>query len=285
MHDPFAPITRPLLPGQRFPGLGLGRVRFVFCPDEPLLTSAARYLQQVATVMEGMAEHSKVTDALLNFPFHYHNAVSCRSLTTIVAISAHLPHNTDAVLGYRHLDPICRSVFQYQLSSATDHLSQTPPVCSSMRSKPTSTTDHPRPDFDWFSAQLRPPIDEHGFCFVAWCVSMGHVRRITEQLEADGRWTKVSSRLERWSASEQIYPTGPGLQAFLDCSEWERLNTKYEEIFSRDGGANMQGVSVVATKDGKVRRSTLVIDLEGCPELWQYSKIWHKRDPETGAFH
>ncbi|KAK4703231.1 hypothetical protein P7C70_g2986, partial [Phenoliferia sp. Uapishka_3] len=26
MHNPFAPVTRPLLPGQRFPGLGIGRV-------------------------------------------------------------------------------------------------------------------------------------------------------------------------------------------------------------------------------------------------------------------
>lgn len=57
MHDPTSKDTRPLLPGQRFPGLGLGR--------------------KVAQVMESMASESKVTDGLLNFPFHWHNAAAC----------------------------------------------------------------------------------------------------------------------------------------------------------------------------------------------------------------
>jgi hypothetical protein len=59
MHDPTAETTRPLLPGQRFPGLGLGR--------------------EVASLMESMATESHVTDALLNFPFHYHNSTVCTS--------------------------------------------------------------------------------------------------------------------------------------------------------------------------------------------------------------
>ena len=62
---------------------------------------------------------------------------------------------------------------------------------------------------------------------------MGHVRRITEQREADGSWSKISNRLERWSASEQIYPTGAGTHAFLACSEWQRLHTKYRKILWR----------------------------------------------------
>ncbi|KAL8281136.1 hypothetical protein RQP46_006494 [Phenoliferia psychrophenolica] len=210
MHDPFATTTRPLLPGQRFPGLGLGR--------------------QIGKIMEGMAEHSKVTDALLNFPFHYHNAVAYEAL------------------GYKHFCPVYSAYFQ------------------------------------WFHHQLQPTIEAHGFCFVAWAVSMGHVRRITEQLEPGGHWTKISNRLERWSASEQVFVTGPGPQAFLGCSEWERIRSKYREILWRDGAANMEGVSVVEPEAGAVRRSTLQVDLEGCPELWQYSTIWSKRDPETGNF-
>ena len=47
----------------------------------------------------------------------------------------------------------------------------------------------------------------------------------------------------------------------------------------------MEGVSVVEPQTSAVRRSTLEVDLEGAPELWKYSKIWSKRDPETGVFH
>lgn len=60
MHNPRSKDPRPLLPGQRFPGLGLGR--------------------KVGQVMEDMALDSKVTDGLLNFPFYWHLAVACMSL-------------------------------------------------------------------------------------------------------------------------------------------------------------------------------------------------------------
>lgn len=138
----------------------------------------------------------------------------------------------DYPLGYRHLDPI------YEAYVA------------------------------WLTSQIQPTIALHGFCFVAWCVSMGHLRRITEQRPASspsGPWKRVSSRLERWSPSEQIFPTGPGTKAFLESKEWKRLYDKYEAVFREDGGANMEGVGVVEKVEGTVRRATLVIDLEVSP--------------------
>lgn len=165
-------------------------------------------MQHVGAVMQEMATNSPVTDALLNFPFHAHNAW---------AYTLH---------GYRHLDPIVEAYVQ------------------------------------WMVAQLRPVVEAHGYCFVAWAVAMGHLRRLTEQKEASGEWKVVSSRLERWSPSEQVYPTGPSLTAFLGSPEYGTLFTKYRDIFARDGGAQMTGVAVVPREEGKERRATLVIDLE-----------------------
>ncbi|KAM0753019.1 hypothetical protein T439DRAFT_323632 [Meredithblackwellia eburnea MCA 4105] len=221
MHDPFAPVTRDLLPGQRFPGLGLGR--------------------QIASLMEAMATTSRVTDALVNFPFHFHNAVAYESL------------------GYIHLDPI----YQAYVS--------------------------------WLSSQMAPYHEIHGYAFVSWAVSLGHVRRITEEQvdlnNPDAGWRRLSNRLERWSPSEQLYPTGTALSSLLESKEWKRLNEKYRAVFDKDGGANLEGVTIGADAEDetqrkrKLRRARLIIDEEGCPEIWKYSKAWRRRNPETGEFH
>ncbi|KAI5481034.1 nucleolar protein 14 [Pseudohyphozyma bogoriensis] len=87
MHDPLAKTSsRPLLPGQRFPGLGLGR--------------------QVGDVMESMALNSKVTDALLNFPFHYHIATAYY-------------HR-----GYLHLDPIYEAYVHFLQAQLAPYTAQ-----------------------------------------------------------------------------------------------------------------------------------------------------------------
>lgn len=70
MHNPRSKDTRPLLPGQRFPGLGLGR--------------------KVGEVMEQMALDSDVTDGLLNFPFYWHLAVACAWVCHRAGVSTRL---------------------------------------------------------------------------------------------------------------------------------------------------------------------------------------------------
>ena len=236
MHDPLATTTRPLLPGQRFPGLGLGR--------------------QVASVMEQMAEKSHVTDGLLNFPFHFYQSI---------AYSAR---------GYKHIDPVYEAYTK------------------------------------WMQSQLGPFLAEHGFCFVAWGVSMGFCRRITEvSIASEGRdegsevekgkeeWKIVSSRLERYSPQEQIYSTSPSMASFMNSKEYVRLYEKYLKILMKDGGANLEGVDMVSAAEhlgstsvenaapgGGRKRSRLIIDIENCPELWKYSEnpLYRTRNPETG---
>jgi hypothetical protein len=136
---------------------------------------------------------------------------------------------------------------------------------------------------------MKPYIDDHGLSFVAWAVSLGHLRRVTEQLLPEDAskqtWTQISNRLERWSPSEQVYPTGSGMRAWLYSSEWQELYDKWLEIFRLDGGATGTGVSLIEQIADTTRlRARLVLDLEGCPECWRYSKIWNNRDPETGNF-
>lgn len=148
----------------------------------------------------------------------------------------------------------------------------------------------------WMENQLSLVGTEHGAGFVAWGVSMGFCRRITEEFlpsseseeESSGEWRTISSRLERWSPSEQLFPTSTSISLFLSSTAYMKLYDKYLALFNLDGGANLEGVAMVpTTQEGGVRRrrARLVIDLEGCPELWKYSIIWSKRDPETGEFH
>ncbi|ORY55541.1 hypothetical protein BCR35DRAFT_271843, partial [Leucosporidium creatinivorum] len=176
MHDPLSKDTRPLLPGQRFPGLGMGRA-----------------------------------NALLNFPFHFHNAAAYRTR------------------GWTHLDPI----FEAYL--------------------------------DFLTTSLTPCISLHGYAFVSWAVSLGHLRRITyeETLPVGSEdWKVVSNRLERWSPSEQVYPTSKGMKGFLESEEWKGLFEKWKAVFERDGGAMGEGVGVVKGTEGARRRAELRIDLE-----------------------
>ena len=70
-------------------------------------------------------------------------------------------------------------------------------------------------------------------------------------------------------------------------SEWQALYDKWLGVFRLNGGAMGTGVGVVERSSECTElklRSRLMLDLEGCPECWRYSKIWNKRDPETGDF-
>lgn len=151
---------------------------------------------------------------------------------------------------------------------------------------------------------MTPTLTDHGLAFVAWAVSLGHLRRLTLELDTStGEWNEISNRLERWCPSEQVYPTGLSMKGYLESAEWKKLFDKWTAVFEEDGGANGTGVSVVAGVEGAKRKAELRIDLEvssallsapttelmlmslqGCPELWKYSKIWSNRDPETGKF-
>ena len=165
----------------------------------------------------------------------------------------------------------------------------------------------------WMQSQLQPFLADHGFCFVAWGVSMGFCRRITEVLVESGtgqeeggeegkkeEWRIVSSRLERYSPQEQIYSTSPSMESFMNSKEYGRLYEKYLKILMKDGGANMEGVDMVggadhAGKDVGVngvkedragrRRARLIIDVDSCPELWKYSENsqYRTKNPETGV--
>lgn len=136
----------------------------------------------------------------------------------------------------------------------------------------------------WITEQMQPYIEAHGLSFVAWAVSLGHLRRVTEQQSSDATWTQISDRLERWSPSEQVYATGSGMRAWLYSDGWQSLYDKWLGVFRLNGGAMGQGVGVVQGPIEGQLRARLVLDLEGCPECWRYSKIWSNRDPETGDF-
>lgn len=58
----------------------------VCVPPSSLPTPSLTTSQQIAAVMEGMATSSHVTDSLLNFPFHYHNATACPSLPSLLLV-------------------------------------------------------------------------------------------------------------------------------------------------------------------------------------------------------
>ena len=103
---------------------------------------------------------------------------------------------------------------------------------------------------------------------------MGFTRRITEVESEDG-WKQVSSRLERWSPSEQVFPASAAMLSLLDSPEYSRLYNKYYEIFELDGGANLTGVDSVVV-EGK-KRSRLILAVEDCPELWKYSNVLKDR--------
>lgn len=83
-----------------------------------------------------------------------------------------------------------------------------------------------------------------------------------EQGPTTGDWSRVSTRLERWHPSEQVYATSPAIRGWLYGDEWKALYDKWKAVFDEDGGANGEGVSVVEGIPGARRRSTLMIDLE-----------------------
>jgi hypothetical protein len=111
--------------------------------------------------------------------------------------------------------------------------------------------------------QLDPYLREHGYCFVCWAVSMGHLRRITEVRDgSDDPWRQLSSRLERWSPSEQVFPTSLALKSYLEDPEYKTMFEKYKNLFAENGGAMMKGVSVVEVEEKMEKRARLAIDME-----------------------
>lgn len=113
------------------------------------------------------------------------------------------------------------------------------------------------------TSQLESTTEAHGFAFVSWAVSLGHLRRITEELSPGStEWTKLSDRLERWSPSEQVFPTGESMRSFVGSDEWERLSVRWRGVFEENGGAEGEGVGVVKGIEGRPKRARLVIDLE-----------------------
>lgn len=113
------------------------------------------------------------------------------------------------------------------------------------------------------TSQLESTTESHGFAFVSWAVSLGHLRRITEELpEGSTEWRKSSDRLERWSPSEQVFPTSESMSSFVGSEEWERLRGRWKAIFEENGGAEGEGVGVVKGEGGRPKRARLVIDLE-----------------------
>ncbi|KAM0792022.1 hypothetical protein ACM66B_006251 [Microbotryomycetes sp. NB124-2] len=209
-HDPKSNDTRPLLPGQRFPGLGLARV--------------------IGDTMERMSVESSKTDGLLNFPFYWHLAVAY------------------STRGWRHVDPATEAYVEF------------------------------------VSHQVEPSVKQHGLAFVAWAISLGHLRRKTERYDpSSDSWTVVRERLERWTPAEQLYPTSDGVKQFLYGPEYTSLYDKWTSLFAANGGA-MNGVE---PDEGQPNlRASLYIDMEACPELWHYSRDerWSSRNPETGEF-
>ncbi|SCV72806.1 BQ2448_4343 [Microbotryum intermedium] len=86
MHNPLSDDQRPLLPGQRHPGLGLGR--------------------KVAETMEQMGKDSRVTDALVNFPMFWH-------LSAVYVTR-----------GWRYLDPIFEAYVEWMNISLTPYIEE-----------------------------------------------------------------------------------------------------------------------------------------------------------------
>lgn len=77
--DDSASLTGPEVSG---PWIGKGEDCWIsvgshFLPELILMLCSPS--QEIAAVMEGLAYDSRVTDALLNYPFHYHNALACTS--------------------------------------------------------------------------------------------------------------------------------------------------------------------------------------------------------------
>lgn len=117
----------------------------------------------------------------------------------------------------------------------------------------------------WMDSQLEPALKQHGGVFVSWAVSTGHLRRITEELDTSRSpsvWRQVSTRMERWSSSEQVFPASDAMRKWFDAGEWRRLRDKWGSIFEENGGAMGEGVSVVDGAPGARRRTTLKIDME-----------------------
>lgn len=76
---------------------------------------------------------------------------------------------------------------------------------------------------------------------------------------------KLSSRLERWSPSEQVYPTSESMKSYFSSPAYCALFDKYQEILERDGGANEAGVGVIdIIHEGGERKAELVVDMEVC---------------------
>ncbi|KAK4046096.1 hypothetical protein OIV83_006349 [Microbotryomycetes sp. JL201] len=209
-HDPRSKDARPLLPGQRFPGLGLARV--------------------IGETMERMSVESSVTDGLLNFPFYFHLAVAYSSR------------------GWRHVDPAMEAYVEF------------------------------------VTRQVESSIKQHGLAFVAWAISLGHLRRKTEEYNPDSdSWHVVRERLERWTPAEQLYPTSTGVRDFLFGPEYTALYKKWTTLYAANGGAM---ATTEPKQDQPKLRASLYIDMEACPELWHYSTDtrWASRNPETGEF-
>ena len=116
---------------------------------------------------------------------------------------------------------------------------------------------------NFLTTQVTPTVTEHGLAFVAWAISLGHLRRITyEANDRTGEWDEISNRLERWSPSEQVFPTSDSMRGFLECAEWKQLFDKWTAKFAQDGGANESGVSVAKGTEGAKRKAELKVDLE-----------------------
>lgn len=116
---------------------------------------------------------------------------------------------------------------------------------------------------NFVTAQVSPTIQEHGFAFVAHAISLGHLRRVTLELNVETEaWDEISNRLERWSPSEQVFPTSQSVRSFVESAEWKMLFDKWTAIFEEDGGANGAGVSVAKGTDGAKKKAVLRIDLE-----------------------
>ncbi|KAK4046662.1 hypothetical protein OIO90_006474 [Microbotryomycetes sp. JL221] len=112
---------------------------------------------------------------------------------------------------------------------------------------------------NWLTKQVEPYLQQHGLAFVAWAVSLGHLRRSVERHDNEtSSWKVERDNLERWTPAEQLYPTSDSVKEFLYGPEWSGLFEQWTEIYDYNGGAHMPDDLTESPK----LRARLYIDME-----------------------
>ncbi|KAH8928230.1 hypothetical protein BT69DRAFT_592653 [Atractiella rhizophila] len=102
--------------------------------------------------------------------------------------------------------------------------------------------------FEWTCQQLKPHIQTHGFVFIAWAWTNGHIRRVHSSPSGE-----TSRELERWNPEEQLLPCGESMRHFFKSEGWKSLRKKYLQVFEKD------------------ESTSLTVEVESATELWKLS--------------